>query len=111
MIRSDSLRTTIRSTPPSAGKEAAAEIDSRGDTAYGTRSNAAALVVLLTGAFLSPLDYFIVNLALPAIRSGLGASSAELQLIVSAYTSAFAVLLVTGGRLGDRFGLLPKDAA
>jgi len=104
MIRSDSLRTTIRSTPPSAGKEAAAEIDSRGDTAYGTRSNAAALVVLLTGAFLSPLDYFIVNLALPAIRSGLGASSAELQLIVSAYTSAFAVLLVTGGRLGDRFG-------
>lgn len=65
---------------------------------------ALALVVLLTGAFLSPLDYFIVNLALPAIQSGLHASSAQLQMIVSLYTSAFAVLLVTGGRLGDRFG-------
>jgi EmrB/QacA subfamily drug resistance transporter len=63
-----------------------------------------ALVVLLTGAFLSPLDYFIVNLALPAIRDGLHASPAELQLIVSVYTSAFAALLVTGGRLGDLFG-------
>ncbi|MGM3275189.1 MFS transporter [Ralstonia sp. 24A2] len=63
-----------------------------------------ALVVLLTGAFLSPLDYFIVNLALPAIRDGLHATSAELQLIVSAYTSAFAVFLVTGGRLGDLLG-------
>ncbi|MGI4812486.1 MAG: MFS transporter [Janthinobacterium lividum] len=69
-----------------------------------SRTGALALTVLLTGAFLSPLDYFIVNLALPAIRSSLHASSAELQLIVSVYTSAFAVLLVTGGRLGDMFG-------
>ena len=69
-----------------------------------TRTGALALLVLLTGAFLSPLDYFIVNLALPAIRSGLHASSAELQLIVSVYTAAFAVFLVTGGRLGDMFG-------
>ncbi|WP_293029214.1 MFS transporter [Pandoraea sp.] len=65
---------------------------------------ALALVVLLTGAFLSPLDYFIVNLALPAIQGGLHASAAQLQMIVSLYTSAFAVLLVTGGRLGDQFG-------
>lgn len=63
-----------------------------------------ALVVLLAGAFLSPLDYFIVNLALPAIQAGLQASAAQLQLIVSVYTSAFAVLLVTGGRFGDLFG-------
>jgi EmrB/QacA subfamily drug resistance transporter len=63
-----------------------------------------ALAVLLTGTFLSPLDYFIVNLALPAIRIGLHASAAELQLIVSVYASAFAVLLVTAGRLGDLYG-------
>jgi len=63
-----------------------------------------ALVVLLTGTFLSPLDYFIVNLALPAIRAGLHATDAELQLIVSVYASAFAVLLVTAGRLGDLYG-------
>ncbi|MGF6239934.1 EmrB/QacA subfamily drug resistance transporter [Paraburkholderia sp. GAS38] len=67
-------------------------------------SSRLALTVLLTGAFLSPLDYFIVNLALPSIRTGIHASSAELQLVVSVYASAFAVLLVTGGRLGDLFG-------
>ena len=67
-------------------------------------SQTLALIVLLTGTFLSPLDYFIVNLALPAIRTGLHATSAQLQLIVSVYASAFAVLLVTGGRLGDLYG-------
>ena len=63
-----------------------------------------ALGVLFIGAFLAPLDYFIVNLALPAIHTGLGATDAQLQLIVSAYASAYAVLLITGGRLGDLFG-------
>ncbi|WP_206950627.1 MFS transporter [Trinickia acidisoli] len=74
-------------------------------TSFDTRAaRVLALVVLLTGAFLSPLDYFIVNLALPAIHSALHASAAQLQLIVSVYTSAFAVCLVTGGRLGDLVG-------
>ena len=63
-----------------------------------------ALAVLFVGAFLAPLDYFIVNLALPAIHTGLGATDAQLQLIVSAYASSYAVLLITGGRLGDLFG-------
>ncbi|PXW27262.1 MFS transporter [Paraburkholderia caballeronis] len=63
-----------------------------------------ALVVLLVGAILPPLDYFIVNLALPAIRDGLGASAAQLQLVVSAYACANAVAQITGGRLGDLYG-------
>jgi EmrB/QacA subfamily drug resistance transporter len=63
-----------------------------------------ALAVLFVGAFLAPLDYFIVNLALPSIHTGLNASDAQLQLVVSAYASAYAVLLITGGRLGDLFG-------
>jgi len=63
-----------------------------------------ALVVLFIGAFLAPLDYFIVNLALPSIHSGLNATDAQLQLVVSAYSSVYAVLLITGGRLGDLFG-------
>ncbi|MET3620075.1 MFS transporter [Burkholderia ambifaria] len=63
-----------------------------------------ALVVLLVGAILPPLDYFIVNLALPAIRDGLGARPAELQLVVSAYACANAVVQITGGRLGDLYG-------
>ncbi|WP_296652938.1 MFS transporter [Paraburkholderia sp.] len=63
-----------------------------------------ALVVLLVGAILPPLDYFIVNLALPAIRDGLGAQATELQLVVSAYACANAVMQITGGRLGDLYG-------
>ncbi|WP_322012856.1 MFS transporter [Paraburkholderia sp. J12] len=63
-----------------------------------------ALVVLLVGAILPPLDYFIVNLALPAIRDGLGAQATELQLVVSAYACANAVVQITGGRLGDLYG-------
>jgi EmrB/QacA subfamily drug resistance transporter len=63
-----------------------------------------ALAVLLIGAILPPLDYFIVNLALPAIRDGIGASESHLQLVVSAYACAYAVVLTTGGRLGDLYG-------
>ncbi|HGL4258655.1 MFS transporter [Burkholderia dolosa] len=63
-----------------------------------------ALVVLLVGAILPPLDYFIVNLALPAIRDGIGARPAELELVVSAYACANAVMQITGGRLGDLYG-------
>ncbi|MBN3787150.1 MFS transporter [Burkholderia sp. Ac-20353] len=63
-----------------------------------------ALAVLLVGAILPPLDYFIVNLALPAIRDGLGAHATQLQLVVSAYACANAVAQITGGRLGDLYG-------
>lgn len=63
-----------------------------------------ALAVLLIGAILPPIDYFIVNLALPSIRDGLGAQSTQLQLVVSAYACANAVTQITGGRLGDLYG-------
>src|SRR5271155_5926728 len=64
----------------------------------------AALAVLLVGAFLAPLDFFIVNVALPAMAAGLKASAAEMQLVISGYAVVYAVLLITGGRLGDIFG-------
>ncbi|MDQ0391854.1 MFS transporter [Labrys monachus] len=64
----------------------------------------AALLVLLAGTLLSPLDFFIVNVALPSIRDDLGASSSSIQMVVSAYSAAYAVLLITGGRLGDIYG-------
>jgi MFS family permease len=63
-----------------------------------------ALVMLLIGAFLPPLDFYIVNLALPAIQAGLRTTSGQLQLIISCYASAYAVFLITGGRLGDLYG-------
>jgi EmrB/QacA subfamily drug resistance transporter len=60
--------------------------------------------VLLTGAFLPILDFNVVNLALPAIRDNLGATSSEVQFVISAYAATYAVFLITGGRLGDLFG-------
>ncbi|MDR9754176.1 MFS transporter [Pseudomonas sp. SZMC_28357] len=63
-----------------------------------------AFAVLLVGAFLSPLDFFIVNVALPSIKSGLVISSAEVELVISGYAAAYAVFLITGGRLGDLYG-------
>jgi len=63
-----------------------------------------AFAVLLVGAFLPPLDFFIVNVALPSIQGDLGTSAAELQLVISGYAAAYAVFLITGGRLGDLFG-------
>lgn len=62
------------------------------------------LPVLLTGAFLPILDFNVVNLALPAIRQNLGATSSEAQFVISAYAATYAVFLITGGRLGDLLG-------
>jgi len=50
------------------------------------------------------LDFFIVNVALPAIQHGLGAGEGAIEWIVAGYAISTAVLLVTGGRLGDLFG-------
>jgi EmrB/QacA subfamily drug resistance transporter len=63
-----------------------------------------ALATLLVGAFLSGADFFIVNVALQTIHADLRASAAALQLVVAGYGVPYAVLLVLGGRLGDRFG-------
>ena len=54
--------------------------------------------------FMVMLDNTVVNVALPSIQKDLGASISGLEWTVNAYTLAFAVLLVTGGRLGDIFG-------
>src|SRR5881227_812411 len=54
--------------------------------------------------FMVMLDNTVVNVALPSIQRDLGASIAGLEWTVNAYTLSFAVLLVTGGRLGDMFG-------
>ncbi|WTW97094.1 MFS transporter [Streptomycetaceae bacterium NBC_01309] len=63
-----------------------------------------ALAVVLTAGFMDLLDVTIVNVAIPAIQDELGASYASIQWIVAAYALAFAVVLITGGRLGDIFG-------
>jgi MFS family permease len=62
------------------------------------------LAVLLAGQFMANVDTAIVNVAAPSIRSGLGASDGQVTLAVSSYIVAFAVLLVTGARLGSTHG-------
>ena len=62
------------------------------------------LALILTGQFMAVLDASIVNVAIPTIRVDLQASGSDLQLIVAGYVIAYAVLLITGARLGMRFG-------
>jgi EmrB/QacA subfamily drug resistance transporter len=62
------------------------------------------LAVVLTGAFLAALDFFIVNVSIPAIRTSLKATFAEVQLIIASYGLTYAVFLISGGRLGDIYG-------
>src|SRR3546814_3316511 len=59
---------------------------------------------MLTGTFMAVLDVFIVNIAIPDMRDTLEASFAELQFVIAAYGLTYAVMLITGGRLGDIFG-------
>jgi EmrB/QacA subfamily drug resistance transporter len=64
----------------------------------------AALPVLLAGAFMVVLDFFIVNVALPSIATELGAGESSLEWVVAGYGLTFAAFLITSGRLGDGLG-------
>lgn len=61
-------------------------------------------MVLLSGAFLPVLDFFIVNVALPTMDTTLHASAPMLELVIAGYGTAYALMLVVGGRLGDALG-------
>jgi EmrB/QacA subfamily drug resistance transporter len=70
-----------------------------------TRANPwAVLVVLCMGFFMVLLDITIVNIAIPSMIDGLKASLDQILWVLNAYTLTYAVLLITAGRLGDRFG-------
>jgi len=62
------------------------------------------LAAMCFALFMIMLDNTVVNVALPSIQKDLGASYATLEWTVNAYTLSLAVLLITGGRLGDIFG-------
>jgi MFS family permease len=62
------------------------------------------LAVLLIGQAMASMDASILVVASPSIAADLHASGAELQLVVAMYTIAFAVMVVTGSRLGDVIG-------
>src|ERR1700744_1373783 len=68
------------------------------------KSNLLTMAVLMAGTFVFVLDFFIVNVAIPSTQAELGASDAQIQLVVATYAIAVASLLILGGRLGDLFG-------
>ncbi|CAM5472581.1 MFS transporter [Streptomyces canus] len=75
----------------------AAETTGRGGAVW-------ALVITSVAGFMAALDNLVVTTALPSIREDLGGGLHDLEWTVSAYTLTFAVLLMTGAALGDRFG-------
>src|SRR6202044_2456016 len=68
------------------------------------RSKPLILVALLMASFVINLDTTLVNVALPTLTRELGATTAQLQWVVDAYSLVFAALLLTSGSLSDRFG-------
>ncbi|MEV5309608.1 DHA2 family efflux MFS transporter permease subunit [Streptomyces sp. NPDC052610] len=63
-----------------------------------------ALLITGVAGFMASLDNLVVTTALPSIREDMGGALHDLEWTVSAYTLTFAVLLMTGAALGDRFG-------
>jgi EmrB/QacA subfamily drug resistance transporter len=68
------------------------------------RQRTIALVIVALAFVMDLLDTTIVNIAIPSIQSNLGASYAAIQWLIAGYSLSFAVLLITGGRMGDVFG-------
>ncbi|WFB09629.1 MFS transporter [Streptomyces sp. LX-29] len=116
------MTNTVRATPassvhpdPSVRSDASARpepgvaADRAGDASGGPPSRSAPrpgwlLAIVLTGLFMALLDVFIVNVAAPTLAADLHASGAGLQLVITGYTIAYAVLLITGARIGARIG-------
>jgi MFS family permease len=63
-----------------------------------------ALATVAAAQFLAVVDAFIVNVAVPSIRTDLHAGAAEIQAVIAVYQIAYAALVITGGRLGDIIG-------
>jgi len=83
--------------------------DAAAPDAAGTRQGMTpkalwALAITSVAVFMVTLDNLVVTTAIPVLREDLHASLSGLQWTVNAYTLTFAVLLLTGAALGDRFG-------
>lgn len=93
----DSIDTGVKAAaPPGAAAPA--------PTGTGNPARWVILAVTLSAIFMQMLDTTITMVALPSLQSDLGATFAEIQLVVAVYSLAFACTLVTGGRLGDIHG-------
>ncbi|MEE1827648.1 MFS transporter [Streptomyces sp. BE20] len=91
---STSLRTTPRPRPGGP--------DSPADGAAPAPRGL--LPVVLTATFMTALDVFVVNVAIPSVQADLRAGPAAVQWVVAGFGLALAAGLITAGRLGDRYG-------
>src|SRR5688500_6061977 len=64
----------------------------------------AVLATVLPASFMQIVDVSIVHVAIPSIQPRLGASYAEVQLVLACYSLAYACVLITAARLGDIHG-------
>lgn len=71
---------------------------------FTSRQRTIALIIVALAFVMDLLDNTIVNIAIPSIQSNLGASYASIQWLIAGYSLSFAILLITGGRMGDVFG-------
>jgi MFS family permease len=62
------------------------------------------LAIISSSVFLSVMDIFIVNVAIPHIKAGIHSTDSDIQLVIALYLLGYASFLVTGGRAGDYFG-------
>ena len=91
-----------RAPAPAVGARAPAA--GAGAPARGSKRRGWTLGIVSVGLFMVVLDNLVVTVALPSIHRQLGASIQSLEWTVNAYVLAYAVLLLTGAALGDRFG-------
>ncbi len=83
---------------------AAVPVDSGQATATADRRRWIALAVVMMASFMDLVDVTIVNIAIPSIQQDTGASFSAVQWVTGGYALAFAIGLITGGRLGDIYG-------
>ncbi|WP_330256972.1 MFS transporter [Nocardia sp. NBC_00565] len=101
----DTVQPSIRDSEPRDVRQAVASAPvSQQPSTPLDRRRWIALVIVLVAGFMDLLDTTIVNVAIPSIQRDLQAQYAQLEWIVAGYVLAFAVVLITSGRLGDIYG-------
>lgn len=85
-----------------AGKASAAKLPT--PPIRPARDAARLLFVILSAQMMAVIDLTIVNIAAPTIQADLRTSGSGLQLVLAGYVISYAMTLITGARLGDRFG-------
>lgn len=94
-------------THPGRGRNRHVSPDDNSTAEHGDPARWRVLSVLLVTIFMSLVGVSIVNVALPSIQEGLGASRSDIQWVLSGYALTFGIILVAAGRAGDIFGRGP----